>query len=291
MKDLTYQLKGLCLSDREGAYSTRYTRLGVLALCADQLHELGFRVRHPKGLKPKHVESLVNRWLAEGLAAGTVKNRLAHLRWWGDKVGKASIFHPTNDDYGIEARQVGAESRAWVLDKARRDRVACPYVRYALRLQAMFGLRREEAIKFMPNVADKGDRLGLRPSWCKGGRGRVVPVRSDAQRALLDEVAAFVGKGALIPPNRNYVEQLTVYKAETARAGIINAHGLRHGYAQRLYEKLTGWAAPLAGGPAWRDLPPAGKAMDRKAREVISRELGHGRVEVTNAYLGGRAVA
>jgi hypothetical protein len=48
----------------------------------------------------------------------------------------------------------------------------------SLRLQAAFGLRREEAVKFQPSYADRGDRLALKASWCKGGRAREIPVRT-----------------------------------------------------------------------------------------------------------------
>ena len=63
-------------------------------------------------------------------------------------------------------------------------------------------------------------------------------------------------------------------------------HGLRHAYAQIRYEELTGWKAPAAGGPKSKTLTPEQREIDRKARLVISQELGHEREQVTTAYLG-----
>ena len=63
----------------------------------------------------------------------------------------------------------------------------------SLRLQAAFGLRREEAIKFLPGYADRGNRIALKASWTKGGRAREVPVLKAAQRRLLDEARGLVG--------------------------------------------------------------------------------------------------
>ena len=37
----------------------------------------------------------------------------------------------------------------------------------SLELQQAFGLRREEAIKFIPSFADRGDHLVLKASWTK----------------------------------------------------------------------------------------------------------------------------
>jgi integrase len=92
--------------------------------------------------------------------------------------------------------------------------------------------------------------------------------------------------GALIPPELNYVEQRNRYDGQVRKAGIRNPHGLRHAYAQQRYEELTGWKAPLAGGPASKSLTMDQCARDKGARETISRELGHGREEISATYLG-----
>jgi hypothetical protein len=63
-------------------------------------------------------------------------------------------------------------------------------------------------------------------------------------------------------------------------------HGLRHRYAQMRYETLTGWKAPVAGGPSLQSLTPAQRIQDAMARQTISRELGHERPSILNVYLG-----
>ena len=156
----------------------------------------------------------------------------------------------------------------------------------ALRLEAAFGLRREEAIKFTPARDDRGDRIRLKGSTTKGGRPREVPVLRDSQRKLLDEARRLVGSGALIPPERNYKQQLKVYESQTRAAGLYRMHGLRHGYAARRYEELTGWKAPVAGGPRQRSLTGARRRIDTEARQTIAAELGHGRQAVSATYIG-----
>ncbi len=91
-------------------------------------------------------------------------------------------------------------------------------MRTALGLQAAFGLRREEAIKLTPSHADRGDRILVKASTAKGGRPREVPVRTEAQRRLLDEARRLADGGALIPPGRNYAEQRRVYEDQTRAA-------------------------------------------------------------------------
>ena len=67
---------------------------------------------------------------------------------------------------------------------------------------------------------------------------------------------------------------------------LDHMHGLRHAYALSRYEEMTGWKAPAAGGPTRRSLPPARKRIDAALRAAISRELGHGRIEIVAVYLG-----
>jgi integrase len=126
----------------------------------------------------------------------------------------------------------------------------------------------------------------LKASWTKGGRARTVPIRTDEQRQLLEDVKNLARGGALIPPDRNYVEQLHRYERQLRNAGLTKLHGLRHAYAQQRYEELTGWKAPVAGGPAAKSLHEAQRALDRGARETISRELGHERISISAVYLG-----
>ena len=132
------------------------------------------------------------------------------------------------------------------LDRDKLAAIRDERVRLSLELQAAFGLRREEAIKFCAAYADCGDRIVLKASWCKGGRMRRVPVVTSAQRDLLDRVRAFVGGESLIPPDAKYIEQRGRFERETRRAGMPKSHRLRHGYGQRRYRNLTGFACPAA---------------------------------------------
>ncbi|MDH3509817.1 MAG: integrase domain-containing protein [Gammaproteobacteria bacterium] len=287
MKDLNYQLMKLCRDNRDGSYSTQATRSRILDLIANQLHELGYRQMQARSLKPKHVDALVSHWKDHSISVGTFKNRLSALRWWANKVGKADIIARDNNAYGIGNRSyVGEESKAKLLDEKQLGKVSDEHVRLSLRLQSAFGLRREEAIKFSPNYAIKNNHIKLKASWTKGGRARTVPIRNDEQRQLLTEVKTLAKGGALIPPERNYVEQRNRYDRQVRDAGIKNPHGLRHAYAQRRYEELTGWKSPLAGGPATKSLSSNQRALDKGARATVSRELGHDRESITRTYLG-----
>ena len=287
MKDLDFQLKQMVSRNRDGSFATQHDRARALALMAGQLRELGFIHMRADSLKPKHVEALVQRWTGEGVATGTIKNRMAVLRWWAEKIGKQNVVARTNDAYGIPDRQTYTNvSMALQTPESILAAVTDPYARMSLRLQAAFGLRRAESIKIQPGWADRGNRLVIKDTWAKGGRPREIPIRNDDQRAVLEEAKALASTGSLIPAGLKYVEQLRRFEHQCARAGIHRVHGHRHRYAQVRYHELTGWAAPAADGPKSRELSPAQKAIDREARLVVSAELGHSRLAIVTVYLG-----
>ncbi|MDR2878133.1 MAG: integrase domain-containing protein [Chromatiales bacterium] len=286
MDELTYTLRQLCLRNRDGSHMTQANRQRSLSLMARQLQEAGFRQMRAGSLKGRHVETLLQRWQAEGLSAGTLKNRVAHLRWWAEKIDKAGILPADNALLGIPDRcYVTNESKAKELGEGL-NRITDPYVRMSLRLQVAFGLRREESIKFQPDYADRGDHIALKGSWTKGGRERTVPITTPEQRAVLDEARRLAGAGSLIPAHKTYKQQRDIYDGQCKAASLRNMHGLRHQYAQTRYEVLTGWKAPAAEGPSATQLTPAQREQDHAARQAISRELGHERVQITAVYLG-----
>ncbi len=287
MRDLNYELMKLCHRNNDGSYATQYARKRILSMIANQLYEMGFRNMQATSLKPKHVQALVERWKAEGLSAGTIKNRMTELRWWAEKIGKQNVIAKSNDHYGIAKRQyVTNTNKARELTAEDLAKVNDPYTRLSLKLQVAFGLRREESIKIRPQWADRGDKLVLMDSWTKGGREREIPIGTQEQRALLEIAKSFVGGGSLIPKEMSYVGQLNRFKGQCAQAGIRHVHGHRHCYAQMRYQQLTGWACPTKGGPRSRQLTPEQKIVDGDARLTITEELGHGRTQITAAYLG-----
>lgn len=288
MRDLNYALKQLCQRNRDGSFATQADREHLLDQIANQLHEMGFRHMDAHSLKPKHVEKLVERWLAEKLSPGTVKNRMTALRWWAEKIGKQNVVARTNAAYGIPDRvYVTNVSKAKDLVAQQLANVRTMCIQISLRLQALFGLRREESIKIVPSWADRGTSLALKDSWTKGGRQREIPIRTPEQRQLVDEAKAIAhGKSLVAPGYATYRDYLSHFRAQCDRVGIHGFHGHRHRYAQVRYEEITGWKCPAQGGPKAKQLTAKQRAIDREARLQISHEMGHGREQVTSVYLG-----
>ena len=275
-------------NNREGSKATQASRASHLHIVARELSDMGFRHLSPRNLKRKHVDALVGRWLQAGLAVVTIKSRMSSVRWLTRKIGKPNVVPRTNAELGIPDRSnTGRASKAFTLTPEMLERVPSQYVRVSLELEETFGLRREEATKIKPHEADRGDRLFLRGTWCKGKRQREIPIRTAGQREVLERAKALAEttpERSLIP-EETYRKHIKVYERQTYGAGIRSPHGLRHAYAQARYEELTGWPCPAAGGPPRKSLKGEKKDRDDWARARISAEMGHGRQSIVTTYL------
>tara|TARA_R110000787_G_scaffold31706_5_gene83978 strand:- start:2634 stop:3509 length:876 start_codon:yes stop_codon:yes gene_type:complete len=287
MDDLTMHLMHLCRRNRDGSYGTKTNRQRGLTAIARELRELGYKLPTAASIKPKHVTALVEKWSGEDKTDASIRNRLTWLRWWAEKINKPNVVHPDNAYYGVADRGGEIRNRARTLQPDDLTAIACPFVQASVLLQVSFGLRREEALKFRPKDAIKFDRIVLQGSWTKGGRAREIPLTTLEQRQTLQQVSTLIkGAESLIPPELSYIEQLKRYEYQTLKAGLRNTHGFRHAYAQQRYQVLTGQPCPLANGKHWQEMTATERETDRIARRQIATELGHGRLEITDTYLG-----
>ena len=160
------------------------------------------------------------------------------------------------------------------------------------------GMRLREAILAdLPRLSREANDLGRIniQDGTKGGRAgasapRWIAVDEHVQSAL--GFAQRVRPGTsrnLIASHESYLNVLQ----EIIRPArdILHAHNLkgfhelRAAYACERYEHITQYPAPINGGQCCQ----VGRNLDREARRQISYELGHGRIDVVAAYIGGRA--
>ena len=121
----------------------------------------------------------------------------------------------------------------------------------------------------------------------KGGRAREVPILHEKQlEALKNASHAQENARAVMPGDKNWAQyrnELQNVREVLKENGFAGLHDLRSAYAAGRYEQITGQAAPINNGGLITD-----KAADYAAREQITAELGHGRIDVVSAYIGSR---
>jgi hypothetical protein len=160
------------------------------------------------------------------------------------------------------------------------------------------GMRLREAILAdLPRLkreAEHCDKINIQDGT-KGGRGgatapRWITVDDHIRGALrYAEQVSPDGSRNLLAPNESYLD----FQREIVRPArdILHMHNLkgfhelRAAYACERYEQITQHPAPINGGHCYQ----LDQHLDREARAQISYELGHGRIDIVSAYIGGRA--
>lgn len=293
LREATYSIHQLVKTSSQASEKTKADTRIILVKSIKDLHALGYKVAHINGLKPKHIEALVGHWQSAGKSVATVKNYLAKLRLAASLVGKENIVKPNNADYGLPERQYISQVNK-AITQIDTTQITDKHLQYSLKVQQFFGLRREESLKLIVSQADKGEHLELKGSWTKGNVPRLIPIVNNEQRTLLKELHHFIGDGkSLIPEGLSNKQQINRYINLTKEAGFKRLHGLRHHYAQNRYKELTdslsqgrGWECPFVSSKPTNKLERWQKDIDKKARMLISHELGHSRLGITKIYLG-----
>ncbi|MCJ8170782.1 integrase domain-containing protein [Atopomonas sediminilitoris] len=159
------------------------------------------------------------------------------------------------------------------------------------------GMRLREAILSnlprLRNEASKRGEINIQDGTKGGRKGafaeRWIPA-TDAVKAAIDYAIEVSPKSSknLLSPEESYISFLRGPIEKARRSGFINIikgfHELRAAYACQRYEELVGHPSPVISKR--KILSEQEKESDREGRQVISKELGHNRTEITNSYLG-----
>lgn len=203
---------------------------------------------------------------------------------------------PTKDCH-IEQRSAIREDSPGSLDRGAFN-AAVEAVREAggdraasvVELARDFGMRSKEAslLDARSALQEANEKSSITVSeGTKGGLSREVPITSSAQLETLQRAAEAQGNSkSMIPDGQSWKSWRETDLRDTR--DLVSAHtggglhDLRSAYACERYEALTGHSAPATGGVI------EDRERDYEARETISKELGHGRIEVVAEYVGGR---
>ncbi|HEX8596370.1 MAG TPA: integrase domain-containing protein [Pseudomonas sp.] len=160
------------------------------------------------------------------------------------------------------------------------------------------GMRLREAILAdLPRLkreAEQYGRINIQDGT-KGGRSgasapRWITVNDHIRDALrFTEHVSPDGSRNLLAPNERYLDFLQGIVSPARdiihKHDLKGFHELRAAYACERYEQITHHLAPINGGNCYQ----LDRRLDQDARVQISYELGHGRIVVVAAYIGGRA--
>ncbi len=286
--------------------ATRHDRGNIIKLAFAQLWQMGYQLDTPRGLGGRHIQALMKRWDEEGIAIITLHNRLSSLRTFASWIGKQGMvldigeYLPNRD---LRRTTVAKHNRAWlpngvdpqyIIAGARElnERLAL-----MLSLQDAFGLRAKEAIEMRPAfcLVESGKAIEIYQGT-KGGRLRRIDIDTDYKRQVFEwarQVAATNRTGRIRWPELTWRQAQRRFYYLLSKLGVtrcdlgVTSHGLRHGFAQEKYQDLSGLPPPIVGV----DPKAVDPQVHREAGIQVSRDLGHGRLQVTTSYYGSHGHA
>jgi integrase len=276
----------------------------------------------PRSFSGRHADFVLAHWCAEAkagrLAPGTIPTYYSHLKTFTRWIGKPKLLKPIQayfDDPALYRRSGAAtQDKSWHalgIDVATVIGDVEAYDVHAaasLWLMLAFGLRFKESLMLRPHVdvatarqAQGESRSGGEGTdataqyldthrGTKGGRQRYIPI-DDALCRHAITYARHITKGtqgSVGDPNLTLIQAMRRLRYVMERFGItkrdlrVVPHGLRHQFAANRYTQRTGELPPVAGGQG------VTADADSAARLHVSALLGHGRPQITNAYLGRR---
>lgn len=243
-----------------------------------------FKKQNLNNIKPKHLHSYLEFMQDVGYSTSYVTTNLSAIRFFYDQVGNDSSKLPNNNKLSVISRskeeRIG-DNKAWSPLEIEG------FIKYAsdvgqerygdmVRLSSQLGLRLHEVCRLDKGQLRQALEKGNISIKGKGGLVRDVPVRD---KTLIQKLYNNTKRG-----NKVFIRegeqthkvikniQMFIYnnqdKFALDRDKQLTFHGLRHFYCQNRYKEL------IRGG-----------LTDLQARKIVSRELGHYRISITEIYL------
>lgn len=289
--------------EKKVGYETQAKRKTVIMGFFSDLFHLGFKIESIYNLKEKHLKAVFYFLEDQGQSPSTIQNKISTMRIFCGWIGKNGMVRDSTlyvkDKSSVRRSMVAQEDKSWdgkgvdVLAKLSDISEMDYTVALVLELCWAFGLRVAEALMLRPHVAHEGEFIWVREAT-KGERPRVIPIKNDIQRnvlerakAVADKKTGFIGQRGktIIQKRRRFYYVLKVFGI-TLREEQITAHGLRHQYMQKRFKDLLGIDAPVKGG----DLGMVDKDVLQVCSQKLMEEAGHTRVTIGASYYGSRRV-
>ncbi|MCG3861760.1 integrase domain-containing protein [Psychrobacter sp. Ps5] len=291
------RLAGLAINSTEGSYKSELTTFGRFLKEEQGLRDL-------RKVDESHIRAY-GEYLSERVENGTLALNSAHN--YISTMNTAMSVARGNDDLRMTAvkdfgfpEKSGISTTNKAISQVEHDRITSQLndrMSSIVQLQRELGLRLKESClinaKDVYKQAIKFGKVKIEDGT-KGGREREVPIISSSQIEALKVAAELQGEHySMTPVDKTYIQ----FQRELYREVCRGMHGERHHYAQDRYKQITGVKSPIAAGVEHKlrydfiakelgITKTEAKRLDHEARMIVSSELGHGRIQITNSYLG-----
>lgn len=233
--------------------------------------EKKFGLERVQDLKSKHITAVINDLKSEGKDNGTICGYLTAARKTAKAVGKQNIVARENQAYGVSRAGQRRKPVKADIEKQAQVREAlynkAEWLGLAHDIRQEFGLRSKESLMSNKTQIDAQGQKGLVVEAAKGGRSRTVPIKTQEQQRVVEQVQEYIRRNnqkSIIPKNKTLKQAYNYQRDQLHKVGATkdnkaHAHSQRHGYAQARSQEID--------------------------KTQVSSELGHGRTDVVSHYV------
>lgn len=302
-RELVKKKGALRVNGAVASLRTQQMTMEVAMACCERLWALGFQLRDVRSLSEVHVQALVKDWMKNEFAVKSIQNNLSRLRRIAQWIGKPDLIpnrylfqlYPHIPQEQLRVNPVAEKSKSWseqgidVVAKILEADAIDARFGAMLRLGVAFGLRRKEQLRAKPYMMDAGTMLLIRQNMAKSGKDRDIPIEHPFQRVCLEYAKRLClnrsdhlgWAGSSFEQNSEKYKYCMRKLRITGKDSDCVGHGLRAEYAENI-SLLKGLVPPVLGGKL--------SQIDEQARieieNIVSRNMGHHRPEVVQAYYG-----
>lgn len=213
----------------------KYRRFVILRMIED-LFVLGLAPSNWSCLTPIHLQQLLQHWHKKKVKPSTLMNYMTIIRKFLCHVGhKAENID--NLSLGLQTKKIKKQTRkspANLLDK-----VNDPIAKILLGFQIHFGLTMSEAMRILPEVHIQEHELLLTREITFNSKDRKIPIRSEAQRKLIQDFNTLTqGNGCLITTH-GYRAICFSWQKAMKSLRLSGKKCWRYLYAQQLSSQLS----------------------------------------------------
>jgi integrase/recombinase XerD len=222
----------------------------------------GGKINNLGRMEEKHVVEYIQHLKDNKYSPYTIKQIGAAIAKLGEAIGRPNWRNVANEATADVKR--ARKSRAYGKNSARIiDAIVQEDTKLILMLAGIVGLRISEALNV--RASDLNEKM-LRVKG-KGGLDRTVELPDE----IVDKLKPFMElkpSGKLFNKDPSSVQRALRKACEALGIECKGVHGLRHDYAVNRYKELRKFGVEK-----------------EDCKRVVSRELGHNRTEITDAYL------
>lgn len=281
--NLCVQIEKIFRHCNQGSYKTRERYEDGVKNFAKFIAD-AFKKQNLNNIKPKHLYEYVEFMQDMGYSTSYVTTNLSAIRFFYDLNGNDSSKLPNNNKLGVITRskeeRIG-DNKAWTpleIENFIRysSDVGQERYGYMVRLSSQLGFRLHEVCRLDKCHLRQALEEGKISIKGKGGLVRDVPVRD---KILVQKLYDDTKRGDKVfikgdEQTHKVIKNIQMFIYNNQDKFVLDKnkqltfHGLRHFYCQNRHKELIQHGL-----------------TDLQARKIVSRELGHYRISITEIYL------